>query len=264
MAILRAVARLAKSSRMRGALVLVLLAVLLAGESAAVAATDQAAPAPAPATAPGPDDARATAILDRIAAGPDAAARKAAIGELVQAAPRAVDAIGRWLARPHQADVADRRAVLTAIEASVPDKSGRFSQPARQTGKERKADDELDWQAALLGIDPAMPGLGEAIADDAAIRALAGTRDIHAAQLIFDAAFSPDTMIYRDECGRYLRKMEPASIPALTAESMGKDADRKRYATWQLERLDRQEPGNALDAAAGDEALTIAILDAFR
>jgi hypothetical protein len=45
---------------------------------------------------------------------------------------------------------------------------------------------------------------------------------------------------------------------------MGRDADRKRYATWQLERLDRQEPGNALDAAAGDEALTIAILDVFR
>ena len=102
------------------------------------------------------------------------------------------------------------------------------------------------------------------IADDAAIRALAGTHDVRAAQLIFDAAFSPDTMIYRDECGRYLRKMEPASIPALTAESMGKDYDRKRYATWQLERLDRQEPGNALDAAAGDEALTIAILDVFR
>jgi hypothetical protein len=219
--------------------------------------------------APSPDDARAVAILDRIAAGPDAAARKAAIGELAQAAPLAVDAIGRWLARPHQADVADRRAVLTAIQASVPDKTGKFSQPARQTGKEQKADDDLDWQPALLGLDPAALGVaasavGEVIADDAAIRALAGSHDVRAAQLIFDAAFSPETMIYRDECGRYLRKMEPASIPALTAESMGKDYDRKRYATWQLERLDRQEPGNALDAAAGDEALTIAILDAFR
>jgi hypothetical protein len=302
---------------MRGAPVLVLLAVLVAGvmasgtvaaapraarhpraaaeptapaaapASAAPAATPAVAPAapaaasaaPGPAdkdapAAPGPDDAKATAILDRIAAGPDTGARKTAIGELPQAAPRAVEAIGRWLARPHQAEVADRRAVLAAIQASVPDKTGKFSQPARQTGKEQKADDDLDWQAALLGLDPAAPGLaalglalpavGEVIADDAAIRALAGTHDVRAAQLIFDAAFSPDTMIYRDECGRYLRKMEPASIPALTAESMGKDYDRKRYATWQLERLDRQEPGNAFDAAAGDEALTIAILDVFR
>src|SRR5213078_722718 len=126
---------------------------------------------------------------------------------------------------------------------------GKFSQPARQTGKEQKADDDLDWQAELLALDPQTAGAGEAIADDAAIRALAASRDVHAAQLIFDAAFSPETMIYRDECGRYLRKMEPASIPALTSESMGKDADRKRYATWQLERLDRQEPSNALDAA---------------
>jgi tetratricopeptide (TPR) repeat protein len=234
---------------MRGALVLVLFA------------TASAVAAPG---APGPDDAKATAILDRIVAGPDAAARKAAIAELTEVAPRAVDAIGSWLAREHKSDVAERRAVLTEIKASVPDKTGKFSQPARQSGKEQKADDDLDWQAALLGLDPATAGAGEVIADDAAIRALAATHDVAAAQRIFDAAFAADTMIYRDECGRYLRKMEPASIPALTSESMVKDADRKRYATWQLERLDRQEPGKALDAALGDEALTIAILDVFR
>src|SRR5262249_19982785 len=131
-------------------------------------------------------------------------------------------------------------------------------------------DDDLDWQAALFALDHPgdpganLPGLGDVIADDAAIRALAATRDVHAAQVLFDLAFAADTMIYRDECGRYLRKMEPASIPALTLESQSKAADRKRYATWQLERLDRQEPGNALDAALGDEPLTIAILDAFR
>lgn len=230
---------------MRGALVLVLVATSVAA-------------------APGPDDARAVAILERIVAGPDAAARKAAIAELAQVAPRAVDAIGAWLVRAHTADVADRRAVLAEIKASVPDKTGKFSQPARQTGKEQQADDDFDWQPALLALDPAMPGAGEVIADDAAIRALAGSRDIQAAQRIFDAAFHPETMIYRDECGRYLRKMEPASIPALTQESMAKDYDRRRYATWQLERLDRQEPGNALDAALGNEALTIAILDVFR
>ncbi|HEX7840818.1 MAG TPA: hypothetical protein VF469_25245, partial [Kofleriaceae bacterium] len=204
------------------------------------------------------------AILEHIVAGPDTAARKAAIAELAAVAPRAVDAIGTWLTRPHTSDLAERRAVLAAIGASVPDKSGKFSQPARQTGKEQQADDDLDWQPGLLALDSAMAGAGEVIADDAAIRALAGSRDIHAAQLIFDAAFGADTMIYRDECGRYLRKMEPTSIPALTVESLGKDYDRKRYATWQLERLDRQEPEKALDAALGDEALTIAILDAFR
>jgi hypothetical protein len=229
-------------------------------------ATDRAKPAEPPVPRPpGPDDAKAIAILERIVAGPDAAARKAAIAELADVAPRTVEAIAEWMARTRTSDAADRRAVLTEIRAAVPDKSGRFSQPARQTGKEQKADDDIDWQPALLALDPAsLPGVGEVIADDAAIRALAATGDIRAAQVIFDVAFAGDTMIYRDECGRYLRKMEPASIPALTIESQSKDYDRKRYATWQLERLDRQEPGNALDAALGDEPLTIAILEAFR
>ena len=47
---------------------------------------------------------------------------------------------------------------------------------------------------------------------------------IHSEELANGAAFAQDTMIYRDECGRYLRKMEPTSIPALTVESMGKDS----------------------------------------
>jgi tetratricopeptide (TPR) repeat protein len=59
--------------------------------------------------------------------------------------------------------------------------------------------------------------------------------------------------------------MEPYSIPALTrASQTGKDFDRRRYATWQLERIDRQDPLKALAAAAGDERLTIAVLDTFR
>jgi tetratricopeptide (TPR) repeat protein len=150
------------------------------------------------------------------------------------------------------------------IKAAVPDKTGKFSQPARQTGKEQKADDEVDWLAELLALDPGTAGVGDVIADDAAIRALAATKDVRAAQVIFDTAFGADTMIYRDECGRFLRRMEPVSIPALTLESMARDYDRRRYATWQLERLDRQEPEKALDAALGDEALTIAVLDVFR
>src|SRR5204862_6780176 len=108
-------------------------------------------------------------------------------------------------------------------------------------------------------------GDGEVIADVAAIRALSATRDVRAAQYIFEVAFVEATMIYRDECGRNIRKMEAAAIPSLTRESVaGKNYDRKRYATWQLERLDRQDPTKALASAVGDDALQIAILDAFR
>lgn len=217
-------------------------------------------PPPKPPRPPGPDDAKAKAILDKIVAGPD---RKAAIDELVAVAPHAVDALGDWLARTHTADLDTRRAALVAIDAAVPDEKGRFPERKRQTAKEMRADDEIDWLAKLLALDTATPGLGEVIADIAAIRALSATKDIHAAQLIFDTAFLPETMIYRDECGRYIRKMEPYSIPAITKESQGK-ADRRRYATWQLERLDRQDPIKALAAATGNEELQIAILDVFR
>ncbi|HEU0032527.1 MAG TPA: hypothetical protein VFQ53_17970 [Kofleriaceae bacterium] len=220
-------------------------------------------PAPEP-RKPGPQDAKVVAILDKIVAGPDTAARKAAIAELDKLAPEAIDQIGEWLVRPHTVDIAERRKVLDAIKAAIPDKSGKFSPPPRQTEKERQAQDKLDWLAALLELDPAMPGVGEVIGDVAAIRALVATKDLHAAQLVFDAAFVADTMIYRDECGRYLRKMEPYSIPALTAESQRRNYDRRRYATFQLERLDRQDPQKAIDAGLGNEAVQVALLDVFR
>jgi len=253
---------------MRRALLLLLLATSVEADPKAEKAdkVDNSAPAPAPAAAPrasGPHDAQVTSLLDKIVAAPDRAARAAAIAEMTKVAPAAIGAIDAWLARPHKASIDERREVLAAIEASVPDKTGKFKGPERQTGKERQADDDLDWLAKLLELDPAMAGVGEVIADVAAIRALSASKEIAAALPIFDAAFREETMIYRDECGRYLRKMEPYSIPALTEQSAGK-YDRKRYATWQLERIDRQEPGKALGASAGDEQVTIAILEVFR
>ena len=219
-------------------------------------------PPPPPARTPGPDDAKVLGILKAIEAGPDRAA-KGPLDALGKLAPTATDAIADFLHRTHASSTEDRRKLLVSIKAAVPDKAGRFLQPQRETAKEQKVDDEFDWLAGLTAA-PDAPALGELIADDLAIRALAGAKDPHAAQIIFDAAFWPETMIYRDECGRYLRKMEPYSIPALTVLSQTGNYDRRRYATFQLEKLDRQEPGKAISATNGSEALTIAVLDAFR
>lgn len=205
------------------------------------------------------DDDKALAILKRLETGTD---RKAALDELTKIAPHAVEQLGEWLARPHATSNDDRRSALVAIDAAVPNEKGVFPERKRQTAKEMKADDEIDWLTKMLE-QPASPAVGEVISDVAAIRALASTKDIRAAQLIFDAAFFPETMIYRDECGRYVRKMEPYSIPAITRESQ-RSGDRRRYATWQLERLDRQDPIKALGAATGSEELKVAILDVFR
>jgi len=199
------------------------------------------------------------ALLDKVASGD-----KAAIEELNKLAPTVIPQLATFLSRTHAATIDDRRGVLASFEAQVPDKKGRFTVPQRKSAKEEKKDDDLDWLAELLKIQTQSSARSEVLADIAVVRALAATKNIDAAQVLFDVAFWDETMIYRDEVGRYLRKMEPYSIPALMREGQSRNFDRKRYSNYQLERLDRQEPGKALGAGMGDEALTIAILDVWR
>lgn len=271
-----------------------LVLVALVATPAPRALADQPPPAPASVDA----DAKATVddLLAKIAAPGPAEPRLAAAEKLRELSPRLVPALSAALARTRGTSVDDRRAVLRAIDAAVPDASGKFSRPGREKASDIKKDDELDWLAALMKIGPDTPipadeakpkkkdkkdeeeaaaeeppapttlsaaAISDVITDVALIRALTGSRDVQAAAPVFNAGFADATMIYRDECGRYLRKMEPYSIPVLTLESQ-KDGDRRRYATYQLERLDRQEPGKALSAATADESLLVAILDAFR
>lgn len=233
---------------------------ILAATSPAFAADEKQPDKPEVAKPPlKPVDPAVQAVLDKIAKGD-----KAAIAELEKLAPDHVEDIASFLQRPHSATLAERRDLLKSFEAQVPDEKGRFVTPQRKTAKEEKALDNLDWLAELQKKDPSTPGLGEVIADVAALRALAASKKIDAAKVLFDVAFWDETMIYRDEVGRYLRKMEPYCIPALMKESQGRNYDRKRYSNYQLERLDRQEPGKALSAALGDEAVMIAILDTWR
>lgn len=185
----------------------------------------------------------------------------------VAAADRLKDAptaeLAAVLARTRTTSVEERRAVLRAIKASVPDKSGRFEAPPRQQADAVRADDELDWLAELAELTEASPARAEVTTDVVILRALARSKRRDAAQVILDAGFAPDTMIYRDECGRLLRAMAPQSLPALTIASQSEDKPRARYATYQLERLDRQEPGKAMTATTADEDLRVAQLEAF-
>jgi tetratricopeptide (TPR) repeat protein len=251
-----------------------LLIAMVAATSVAVAAPKKKAPPPkvAPTAAvkddpadkpppppPKPADPKLVEIMDRIAK-----RDMAALADLEAVAPKMIEDLGLFLQRLHTTSVDERRAVLMEINAQVPDEKGRFVTPKRKTAKEEQADDKLDWLAELQKLDPTTPGLGEVIADVAALRALSATQEIKAGYVLFDVAFQPETMIYRDEVGRYLRQMHPYSIPALMRESQRRSFDRKRYSNYQLERLDRQEPGKALATAAHDENLLIAILDVWR
>jgi tetratricopeptide (TPR) repeat protein len=222
-----------------------------------------------PARADQDHDARkALALLDQVATAPAGDARIAAAAELAQLAPHVRATIVTFLARPRTHTIEDRRAVLVAIGASVPDDKGRFVTPTREAEKVIRATEDLDWLAELAKgelVPLANPAVGEVMADVAAIRALAATRHIDATKAILDVGFADDTMLYRDECGRQIRAMHPYSIPGLIrAADDGPGPSRKRYAHYQLERLDRQEPSKALNAAAGDEDLEVAVLAAFR
>jgi tetratricopeptide (TPR) repeat protein len=173
-----------------------------------------------------------------------------------------VSATRGFLQRQRTSSSEERAAILLQIGAPVPDDQGRFSTPARQTSEKAKADDDLDWLEELSRLSE-QPGLSDVIADVAAVRALAASNSDDGADGLFDAAFGTSTMMYRDECGRYLRKMQARALPSLTRYSQG-GGDQRRYATYQLERMDRQDPDKALSAAQGEEAVMLAVLDAFR
>jgi hypothetical protein len=209
------------------------------------------------------DDAKA--LLDKLAQATSKDERLAAAGELAAIGGRAVDTLKAFLARTHASTPDQRRAVLKQIKASVPDKKGNFQSPGHEKASAIRADDEFDWLAALAELPPSTdPALGEVIADDAAIRALAASKKTAAAAVILGVAFAADTIIYRDECGRYLRKMSPYSVPALiVASQKKKDHNLSRYSNYQLERMDRQEPNKALAAADDDEDLQLAVLQAY-
>ena len=148
----------------------------------------------------------------------------------------------------------------------MPDEKGKFRAPGRQPDKEERANDKLDWLAPLVEL-PASPALTDVLLDIAAIRALAASKLSRGAAAILTFAFQDEGVAYRDECGRYLRRMSPWSLPALIRAAempAGRAADksRARYARYQLERLDRENPRKALNDAPTDE-LQAEILHTF-
>lgn len=234
------------------------------GGDAPAEAGDDAPAAPAAAKARAEvDRPAARAALDRLTAATTAAERLAAAKALAELSPPPVADLERFLARARSSTDEERRAVLISIGAELPDEKGKFKAPARQTVQTEAENDAFDWLAKLVDLDARTPGLADAIADVAAIRALAG-KDPDGAAAILDFAFTPEGTIYRDECGRYLRRMAPWSLPALIrgSEKSG-EGSRARYATYQLERLDRQNPRKALADAPNDE-LKIEVLRAFQ
>ncbi|MCG8420025.1 MAG: hypothetical protein MJE77_19015 [Proteobacteria bacterium] len=223
----------------------------------------------APVTGIAPGDAVARAadsaqqLLDVVATAGAGRERVAAAAELAELGAPAIPVLTEFLGRTRSSSEGERRAVLAAINADVPDKKGRFRTPKGKQKVDRG--DDFDWLGELAKLDLGLPGLGDVFADVAAIRALAGATSVEAGAAILDFGFSEVGAIYRDECGRYLRKMAPHSLPALivTASNRRKSRSLRRYAAYQLDRLDRQDPNKALEGALFDRNLLLAVIRAY-
>lgn len=206
------------------------------------------------------------AILQELAGAADKPSRQKAVDALLALDPVPIPELAEHLARTRASTDLDRRAVLKARGFDVPDEKGKFTNPGRQTDADEKANDKLDWLAPVLD-QQGSPAVSDVLVDLALVRALAASKASAGADAILTFAFSPDGVAYRDECGRFLRRMSPWSLPALIvgAESRQKTEagkSRARYAKYQLERLDRENPKKALHDAPTD-ALKVEILKAF-
>jgi hypothetical protein len=107
----------------------------------------------------------------------------------------------------------------------------------------------------------------EAMEAVALVRGIAGSRRMDAVDPVFKFAFELEG-VFRDECGRHIRAMESYAVPALVrlmhqkgpaALHLGKQ---RRYASYQLDRMDRARPAKAISAAP-DDRVRSAIIHAY-
>jgi tetratricopeptide (TPR) repeat protein len=107
----------------------------------------------------------------------------------------------------------------------------------------------------------------EAMERVAIVRAIAGTRRLDAVDPIFAFAFELDG-VFRDECGRQIRTMDAYAVPALIRlmhQASTKQSPfwkQRRYASYQLDRMDRARPQKAI-ASAPDDRVKSEIIHAY-
>ena len=117
-----------------------------------------------------------------------------------------------------------------------------------------------DMSKALAAIPDGIAARAEAMEIVALLRAIAATRRTDAIDPLFDFAFAADG-VFRDECGRAIRSMESHAIPGLILRMRAPARSpqdgiggfrRRRYASYQLDRMDRARPENAVRSAPDD------------
>lgn len=171
---------------------------------------------------------------------------------------------------PHDPEQTDWIKALGALDvAAMPamparetvDAGAGQAQPEKPDASEQPGKPEnIDWQRARA----------EALETVALLRALGASRLDDALGPIFDLAFEQEG-VYRDECGRAIRALGDYAVAGLIERQHAKGngaANRaqwrsmRRYAAYQLDRMDRAQPRKAI-AAAPDDRVRASILHAY-
>ena len=141
--------------------------------------------------------------------------------------------------------------MLDAAQLTYPDDHGMFVER-----RERKY--EPDWAILIDGIW-LPPELWPARVE--MLDVVARIRGCHDVTRLLEWGFSPAGTVYRDEVGRQVRTVGDSAVPTLIRIAFGKTRAR-RYANWQLDRMDRQRPEAAM-AQIRDDRLRAEILTAY-
>jgi hypothetical protein len=193
--------------------------------------------------------------------------------------PQDCPTLAARLRAAHQVPVAEFRRLLDLINAEYPNDMGVFAPKPipRSPGSKHgapppPAPKESDWLPDLLALTPP-PELAaarsEAIDIVGNVHALAQTgrwdQECPAARVLLDFAFEDLSGVFRDEVGRQVRTMGAAALPPLIRLAMGSSKIAKgerRYANYQLDRMDRQRPETAM-AQVHDDRIRAEILTAY-
>jgi tetratricopeptide (TPR) repeat protein len=134
--------------------------------------------------------------------------------------------------------------------------------------------EQVEWAAALNGLDLEKPELADvpdrqmvrsdALEIVALMRGIANSHRMEATAPLFKIAFELDG-VFRDECGRQIRRLESYAIPTLIERMHQKGPNfsrQRRYAAYQLDRMDRARPSKAISTAP-DDRVRAAIIHAY-
>jgi tetratricopeptide (TPR) repeat protein len=174
---------------------------------------------------------------------------------------------------PHDPETLDWLAALETVDldaAAALDADKLVPPPSPEPGK-RPAHKPAAVDPATAPAPPSPAEMqlarAEALETVAILRALATTRRLDAVEPIFNVAFEPGG-VFRDECGRQIRSMDSYAVPALIRlmhtppTKQNSFAKQRRYASYQLDRMDRQRPQKAI-ATAPDDRVRADIIHAY-